>query len=503
MAKVSQDSGIDEVGGRERHEHYIACVAHRVQMLREEIEQEYLQGGRSTSRGALAELLLRLLFRLHDELRRLHSELELQPSSDSLARLQTLGSITTRTLPQLRQAMALTEQTSQAAIVVEEFADQADLVRSGTQAIIHPSPEYNASFVELMGYLRGLVSSFEQAGGHAVFSGAPPRFVTMTYPQAESDMVLRQAHLAHELGHFIDSELGFSGELQRGEVFLEQELGWVRDAIRTESHTGEETARTKDLRVLPGRYAARWLREIVADFLGVCILGPAFVLAFDEVTLALSGAAYVKLKESHPPEQLRKELMAKFVVEEFLEQVVRDDRFVGLDKTQKTTLENVRKWIEELSTTDQLRATALEGHRDVSRPVAQAVYLALEGAMRRAFRQLRQVHCDRIRRAPWFCSTDDLLDALALQPLISVGLVPTVLLSNRSRDPSFSAVMNSGWFHLISSWRDYQYFSRNAPDPSRGDVMKAWLSLQSLIAKAIEDLRFKKEYQRSKGGPNG
>jgi len=112
---------------------------------------------------------------------------------------------------------------------------------------------------------------------------------------------------------------------------------------------------------------------------------------------------------------------------------------------------------------------------------------------------LKQNYPDHSRGQKWFCSIRDVVDALELQALLSAGLTPTQLYSDAGRDPSIAAVINSGWFHYIYAMQDYQYFGSKSLERRWDDVRDRYIGLQNLIAKAVESLQFKKEFQRRKG----
>jgi hypothetical protein len=318
---------------------------------------------------------------------------------------------------------------------------------------------------------------------------------------AERDMTLRLAHLAHEIGHFIDKQLGITEELHNGPpIFEEGDWQLPRHPSVQKIQITDTPSDAPDPKAMADRFAARWLPEVTADFLGISILGPACLLAFDEITLTSSVPSPEELRESHPPVQLRKRLMAQLVIEEFLKPVRHDDRYNGLSDRQKDVLATVCSWVEELSVARPIRVSALENSPRVDGELAKAVYHALQAAMLRAAGRLRQNQLPQLSKKPWFCGTVDLLDALELQSLVSRGLIPTIILSDRKRAPSFAAVMNSGWFHLLYASKEYQYFRRQEQEPPRSATMESWVNLQDLIAKALESLRFKREYLRRKDG---
>lgn len=480
-------------------EHYIASVAHRVQVLRAKLEDSYLLGNAATSTSALSEILLRLLSRFFDELRSLHREADIQPAQDTLRQLQNINYVNSRVVPKLERAIEMANLDTPITPVIEAYVEIASLVRFGTQTIIHPRWDYNASFDEIMHDLRSVAASLGQDTSQAIFSGAPPSFVVITYPIAEQDMILRQAFMAHEVGHYINVVEGLSQSLLRNRIFDAEDRQRIELAVKKQQRAGDSERLLSDANKLAGEFAAYWLLEITADFLGLCLLGPAYLLSFDDVSFTPRFSATGRLHRSHPPVQLRKTIMANLIEEALLPPVHSSDRYRGLGPKEKEVFTTVCGWIHELSQTEPLRFTMIEGAPSMPTEVVESIYAGLRNAVDRAVSKLKNEHWNDLSKRRWFCSTTDLVDAIELQGLLSSGLIPTVLYSDMSRDPSFAAVMNSGWFHLLNAGQQYQYFRRDEEQPHPDEILKSYRNLQNLIGKAVESLQFKAEFERRKG----
>lgn len=480
-------------------EHYITSAAHRVQILREKIEDSKRPGTASVSTSVLSEILLRLLSRFFGELRSLYQEADVEPAQDTLRQIQTINHVNSRVVPPLEQAIRMATLDTPITPIVEAYKEIASLVQYGTQTIIHPTWDYNGSFDEIMHVLRALAASLGQDGSQTIFSGAPRSFVIITYPLAEQDMVLRQAFMAHEIGHSINVVEGLSQELLKSRVFDAEDRQQIKQAIQKQQRESDREKLQGDADKLAGEFAAHWLPEITADFLGLCVLGPAYLLAFDDVSFTPRLSTPSRLHRSHPPVQLRKTIMANIVEDTFLAPIHSNDRYRSLSPQEKEVFSTVCGWIHELSYSQPLQFTMIESAPDMPVEVVQSIYVSLRSAVERAILRLKQKHLKRLSESEWFCTTTDLIDAMELQRLLSNGLTPTVLYSDVDRDPSFAAVMNSGWFHFLHTRQDYQYFKRGGEEPYPDEVRDRYMGLQSLVAKAIESLQFKKEFLRRKG----
>jgi len=168
--------------------------------------------------------------------------------------------------------------------IIEAYMEIVSLVQYGTQTIIHPTWDYNASYDEIMHELRSMAARLGQDRNQAVFSGAPARFVIVTYPLAEQGMVLRQALMAHEIGHYINAVQALSQTLLGSRVFNAEDRQRIEEAVRRQEPESDRDRLQEDASRLEGKFVAHWVVEATADFLGLCLLGPAYLLAFDDVS---------------------------------------------------------------------------------------------------------------------------------------------------------------------------------------------------------------------------
>lgn len=480
-------------------EHYISSVAHKIQVLKKKIEDMYQPAHASASAATLAEILKRILSRFFDELKSLREEIETQPVEDTLRQVQTIHLVNSAIVPALVEAMRMAYSNSPIASIVEAYQEIANLVQYGTQTIIHPTWDYNASFDEIIADLKAMTGSLGRETGQAIFSGAPLSFVIITYPIAEQEMVLRQACMAHEVGHFIYLTERLAGQLMDRPLFDEVDRMQIETSVRTQQSVENKDRLLKEANTLAGEIVSYWLREIAADFFGVCVLGPAYLLAFADVSFTQRYSIPVKLHRTHPPVQLRKEIMGGLVEEFYLAPIRSGQGHRRLEATEERVFGTVCDWIHYLVQSDLEQFTNIDSAPDIPPQVVESIYAGLKRACQRVVASLKQNYPEHPKAQKWFCTTRDVVDALELQALLSAGLTPTQLYSDAGRDPSFAAVMNSGWFHFIYARQDYQYFGSDGYEPHWDDVRDSYVSLQNLIAKAVESLQFKKEFQRRKG----
>jgi hypothetical protein len=480
-------------------EYYIASAAHRVEVLRAKIKDSYRPGEALASTSILSEILLRLLSCFFDDLESLHQEIDIHPAQDILREIQNINQANSMVMPILEQAIRMAALDTPITPIAEAYGEIANLVQYGAQTIIHPTWDYNASFDEIMHDLRSMAASLRQDRSQTILSGAPPSIVIITYPLAEQDMVLRQAIMAHEIGHSINMVEGLSQELVKRRVFDKTDRQRLEQAVEKQQRESDKEKLHRHAEKVADELAARWLREITADFLGLCVLGPAYLLAFDDVSFTRRGSTSGTLQRSHPPVHLRRAIMANLVEDVFLAPIHANDRFTSLGSEEREVFSTVCSWIHELSRCEPLAVAMIEGAPDMPAEVVQSIYVNLRNAMERVVLQLKRKHLGRLGHSKWFCTTTDLIDAIELQRLLSNGLIPTVLYSDVDRDPSFAAIMNCGWFHLLYARQDYQYFRRGEEKPYSDDVRDKYMSLQSLVGKAVESLLFKKEFLRRKG----
>lgn len=482
-------------------EHYLSIVAHRIQVLIRRIEGFDHPAYLDRSPVALSGILVRLLSRYFEELRALSDKIGAHPSDDIIRQAQTIHYLIVAVVPEVIEAIKASPVDSALAPIIEAYDYIAKLVHPGTQTVIYPTWEYNASFFELMNVLKSMAKSLGEDASGAVFSGAPLFFPVMAYPIAEEDLVLRQAFLAHEVGHFVDLVKEWSKSVLEGEeqVFDPVDTTKLFEVVseQEEERTGQllaESIEAIEQMIRP------WIRELAADIFAVCMLGPAFLLAFDEATFSPGYPGAKRMSGTHPPHHLRKRIMGEFIKDIQLDPLYREEAGMELTSDEQAVLEDVSDWLERMLDVPPPRLTTMASESELPVPVIVAIYEFLESALEKAAESLKDDCLTEFSKEPWFCRSQDMVDALKLQGLLSHGVTPTELYCKPHRDPSFAAVMNSGWFHFLHETDEYLYFARGRMQISDPDeINDRYTTLQNLVAKAVEILNFRREYIRRRG----
>jgi hypothetical protein len=495
---MTGNSQISSESQRVAVEHYLSVVAHRVRVLIGRLGEAAQPTHALVATATLKEILERMLSRFFDELRSLHQELDDQPPEDIVRQARTIHYVTVAIVPELIEALRMAGSDSPAASVIEAYQHLGGLVQYGTQTIIHPSSDYNATFDEIMKTLRTMTRSLRRDTGEAIFSGAPRSFLLITYPIAEEEMVLRHAFLAHEMGHFIDLTEGLSRTLLEEQLFDGSDRTNIHEAVQCQGGGTDRDEIFEEAVVLAGEIAPRWIEEIVADVLAVLILGPAYLLAFDEVSLSPRYSSPRRIHRSHPPAQLRKNIMRELILELHLDPIRSSQVLGSLSREELDVFNDVCQWIDATVETHPMEFASISNAPDLGAEVIAAIYATLRNVVMRLVERIRDEQLERIRMREWACTHTDVLDALRLQQLLSYGLTPSELYSGDNRDPSFAAVMNSGWFHFLHMEQDYLYFRHGLQESHPDEIRDKYVNLQNLIAKAVESLQFKREFFRRK-----
>lgn len=482
--------------------HYISVVVNKIQVMLKKVEEISQHDYTSPSPIALSEIVIRLLSRFLDYLRAWSQKVDYQPPGDIIRAVYTINHIVVSIIPELIEAIEAADSDSPLAPVIEAFQYIGNQVQYGTQTIIHPTWEYNASSNEVMQYLRKVTSSLGHEESQAIFSGAPQNFVIITYPKAEELIILRQALIAHELGHFIDESINnWSASILEQQLFNPKDIEEIVSGLGKTDEGGE--LQTKIIQMIE-KMISPWIKEIVSDFLAIAIIGPAYLFAFDEISFSPKYSYHQKLSLSHPPDQLRKTIMGVWISKLFFEPIQMSTDFQEMHEDELSVFEKVARRVEIVSRGDNLRFESIGSNKKLSENILAVVYAALKNAVENAALMLRERYYPTIEGQQWVCGVKDILDAIRLQKLLEFGLTPTELYVTPSRSPSFSAVMNSGWFHLIGCENNYLYFSDMSEQSSNPDqVTVRYINLQNLVAKAIENLHFKREFDRRKGDSYG
>lgn len=168
--------------------------------------------------------------------------------------------------------------------------------------ITSPMGEMNFSFREVWQSLR---SSLRTDLG--LDFGNDTRFVHFTFPTLHKDNPLLGTIYAHELGHYLDRSNQI-WEKVFARASRHRNIRRMLKVIKTIHPTATQPAL---LLLLRRHVLAPWIKEIVADTIGVYLLGPAFQLAAQAIDMFQVSETYPQMLDyvgtSHPSSRLRTE----------------------------------------------------------------------------------------------------------------------------------------------------------------------------------------------------
>jgi len=187
----------------------------------------------------------------------------------------------------------------------------------GAKVLLRPQWKYNYSYIELIRMFRTLGPKIQWAVGRdfeLTLKKLGSSFIVLSFPTCDRDSALRLCLLFHEAGHFVHDILDLSRH-----VVLSLPRGLIDELVNSVIKSGRrppaipldeflerdriEAKITKEL----AEWALRWVKELVADLFALSLLGPAYFLAFCELTVGQSDLD--EPSRFHPPLRIRLGLM--------------------------------------------------------------------------------------------------------------------------------------------------------------------------------------------------
>jgi hypothetical protein len=485
---------------RDSFAHYMSVVAHHIRALLRKVENLEQKCFGDDSAIALLAILRRLLARLFEELSDQATEDAPGERISTMGYARTVYHLVTSLLPGYIESIGTANQDSTLAPVVEAYASIVDQIISGTNVICYPIWEHNAGYEEVKGNLSDLVEKI-LGPDSGIFAGISKFYVMLTYPIGREEMVLSQALMAHEIGHFLNqhgrpwSERYLDGQ---GQPFDPEEVNQFLSATLA-SVPAEQRKAVRDGAVEQiTEMLKNWLEELAADLFAVCLMGPAYLFAFDEMTLGAHGSS--RLSWTHPPRNLRIQTIGRLIRSLQLDPVTQDRIHADMTDKARVVLSQVEGWVQSIIMPEESSSGVDRQQEQWPTEVMKTMYEALVTAVERASDSFAHTEPPGICNARWFCGPKDIVDAVELYELLEHGLAPSELPRHPMRDPSFAAVMNGGWFAYLIDNGQHLYFQGNGNKLKKPeDVDQSYLTLQGLVAKAMEILLFKQEYRRQQG----
>jgi hypothetical protein len=461
---------------------YLSQVGNKIQFLLRRIQN--LKQNRPSTQGtlALSEALIRILSQTFSELERLSGKVNELDPYDIIAKTRILHDSSVIIIQPLIEAIAAAEIDSPINGVIDAYSAICIQAQFGTRFTMYPKWEYNVSYREVMDVLRSIARNINLSDHHSIFEGAFPYHVIVTYPASIEDITLHQCVIAHEVGHFIDFVRNWSKDV-------------MNDKLIPQNARQDYAALSNEERKLLNQFCKPWIREVVADTIATCILGPAYIYALEEFTYITPHDPSIPgiISSSHPPKDLRLLLISRLCLNSQLDEVQRLPEFKELTPREEEVYKQIRAEIERKSQLDLMSIQVIKDNPQISVETAQLILQILMEILSNVV-ELIEARATETLTETWTCSAIDILHATVLQNNFHYSLTPTQLPTHFNGIPSFAAIMNSGWYFLQDSFDEFHYFKSKVNSHLPEEFCEKYMVVQQLVAKAIESLNFQREY---------
>lgn len=493
MLKDSQNDNYIEL------QQYLSLVGHKIQILLRKIELLKRREYPTPHPAGLAEIMIRILVRSFDELRRLNRQIGERPSGDIADRAWLIHRFVIRFMSRWIEAVEHAKVATPMGGIIDSFDAICNQAQFGTCLVMYPTWNHNFSFEDVSQKLATIARNINAEERANVFAGTNHHYVIITYPRAEEDITLAHVLLAHEVGHYIDFVQKWSTEIIERPIFFEAQRSLPDEFTEIEGKIAFDIMQS---------VSTYWIREIVADTIATALLGPGYVLALGEFMFAdptLHSNA-IDIHITHPPEKLRLELMAQFALDRQLEPILQANDYKLLStkakEVYKLVIKTLRSTIKHKNEDNSSVISIIDAEIDISQKVARWIYEQLIFVLQGVINDAKAKTMNAFKE-PWVCTEKDVFHALILQDNIRHGFTPTKLPSSfEDTRVSFSAVMNSGWFYFLErkSNGDFSFFNYESSASRRPEqISEKYVSIHKLIAKAVESINFESNYLHQKG----
>ncbi len=214
-------------------------------------------------------------------------------------------------------------------------------------------PERVFQSLEWTNHWKNAVAKTKSDNGNTRFADID--ILLLGIPSAYAQSILVNALAAHEMGHLhfekeklqISNSIGlayrqtFDSDTQHRlhEYVAAQAVRDLPSLAMSDAYGNvAEIVRTKLVDI-----AFAWCTEVYSDLLGARLLGPAFTAAFDRILVGKQPPS-----ETHPPTELRRSLIAEYIVAELPEEVATDPVWEALvEKSPRTDWRSHPIWAFE------------------------------------------------------------------------------------------------------------------------------------------------------------
>lgn len=472
--------------------YYLSLIGHQINFLLTILNKLRSKSYPNSNPITLIEIMKRILTQSISELEHLHGQIGKMKNRDIADRAWLVHYYSTEYLSPWIEAIYNSNISTPMSGIINEYNYICNLVLPSTCLIIYPSWQYNYDCRKITEILESSAKNINREKPYRIFDEIYSNYFILTYPSIQDDAILSQVLLAHEVGHCIDSAFSWSEKIENSNVFTGIDLSFSKGVAADQQSLAIQLIHT---------FIPHWIKEIVADFIALLLLGPAFVLALDEFMFAdpLIKSGSHEIVCSHPPVDLRLKLMSRVfldIQDKYAEIIINP----AVSRTSVKTYDKIRKTINDYSEQRLPIVTKIKKGKHEVYPLnpeaSQWVFTQLTTAMKNAIEICKSIVTEK--SFGWIFNLDDIVQALELVEILGQHCIP-IKLSTQYKEgaPSFAALMNSGWYYLLLQKKKGSFSIFN--NIKHDDVNKSLLSVHHLVAKAIEALNFRRNYMKQKG----
>ena len=187
--------------------------------------------------------------------------------------------------------------------------------------IVRGTTKYNYTYDPIGDSLNRLASALNKLASTSTetIKTLDQSFAVVSFPLAINKNVLLNCNLVHEMGHLIVDSENLQDKLwETLDSKKKEDVGKIieKHAMLGRQIDFETAKRTKEI----NRVLSNWIHEAMADCLGLCLLGPAFMFAFIEFIEPLG--VFYRDDDEHPCSATRINMMFELL------QKLKWDKFV-------------------------------------------------------------------------------------------------------------------------------------------------------------------------------
>lgn len=414
---------------------------------------------------------------LGDRLRRIMDAVESKLRTSDVATLQLICWFLKRLTTHLRYLEAASSRRIPPALIPPLERLMKRLVPD-SEVLMRMQWSYNYTIFEILRpYREALEQLLEPDEISAIFEKSPTHLYVVSFPAAEHLNILLHTILAHEAGHRI-AERFLAAEDPR--AVLASIESRVSDAIWFDSQINtyvpdDALAIKQRIYAQILRVRRRGLEELISDFVGYYLFGPAFLFSVQQLALHDSLDALPEFPDYYPPWRFRlREIYS----------LVEGDGILGLVQALGGD--------EPIPT---VRDSVLESLTDIRATIGATVdkdAIQTQGLLRRAYEEIDVV----LPQLPTYVETQ--LNTLVYAPIkvmnelpdlvvrLSLGIPPN---ETQAGITDLRSGINAGWFYRLAG----------IPLPFSTD--REWsveddVRLNRLVIKAVQYIDLREAYDR-------